>query len=327
MGSEMERELEVALHCAVAAARVCEQVQESLVGEGSITKSDRSPVTVADFGSQAVVCRILKEAFPEDPIVAEETSEDLRMAGNERLLGQVTGYVKTILPEATDERVCDWIDLGTKEIAPRYWCLDPIDGTKGFLRKDQYAVALALVENGEVKLGLLACPNLSHNLARPEGPRGVMFFAILGQGAYQTGLSGGNAVPVHVSPAGVGDAIRFCESFESGHSDHDAHSLVARRLGIIAPSIRMDSQAKYGIVARGDASIYLRIPNPKTPDYREKVWDHAAGSIIIQEAGGKVTDIHGKPLDFGRGYLLIHNSGVVATNGLIHREVLEALCI
>jgi len=325
MNKAVTRELEVALRCAVAAAEVCQRVQAKMVSDDAITKDDKSPVTVADFGSQAVVCRILKESFPSDSIVAEETSRDLRMPENGGLLKHVAQFVTAILPDTSEERVCEWIDLGTKATASRYWCLDPIDGTKGFLRGDQYAVALALVVEGKVQLGVLACPNLPNHLEQPDGPRGVLLWAVLGQGAFQRSLDRRETRPIRVSQAGLGGAIRFCESFESGHSDHEAHGQVAQRLGITAPSIRMDSQAKYGIVARGDASIYLRLPNPKTPDYREKVWDHAAGTIIIEEAGGKVTDINGKPLNFGQGYKLMQNSGVVATNRLIHDEVLAAL--
>jgi 3'(2'), 5'-bisphosphate nucleotidase len=325
MDGWLTRELEAAITAATAAAKVCQMVQTEMVRPETIMKADRSPVTVADFGSQAVAIRFLREEFPGDPIVAEETSSDLRKPENEELLESVTRFVRTVFPVATEEAVCRWIDEGSNEIAPRYWCLDPVDGTKGFLRWDQYAVALALVVEGTVQLGVLACPNLPHNLKRQDGPRGVVFLAVLGEGAYQMGLSGGNAVPIRVSTAGVGQAVRFCESVESGHADQEAHGRVARKLGIREPSIRMDSQVKYGLVARGDAAIYLRLPNPKTPDYREKIWDHAPGAIIIQEAGGRVSDLHGKPLDFSVGYRLTENMGVVATNGLVHDQVLTAL--
>jgi 3'(2'), 5'-bisphosphate nucleotidase len=87
----------------------------------------------------------------------------------------------------------------------------------------------------------------------------------------------------------------------------------------------MDSQAKYGIVARGEATIYLRVPSPSEKDYREKIWDHAAGSIIAEEAGGKVTDVLGRPLDFSCGAKMKKNQGVIVTNGILHDVVLEAL--
>ena len=84
--------------------------------------------------------------------------------------------------------------------------------------------------------------------------------------------------------------------------------------------IRIDSQCKYAAVARGDASIYLRMPTRK--DYREKIWDHAAGMLVVEEAGGRVTDVKGHPLDFTRGRTLDANRGVVATCGPIHDEVI-----
>jgi len=87
--------------------------------------------------------------------------------------------------------------------------------------------------------------------------------------------------------------------------------------------VRVDSQAKYALLARGEASIYLRLPTRK--DYREKIWDHAAGMLIVQEAGGTVTDVDGKPLDFTAGRTLERNRGVIATGGKIHRAVVDAV--
>jgi 3'(2'), 5'-bisphosphate nucleotidase len=97
---------------------------------------------------------------------------------------------------------------------------------------------------------------------------------------------------------------------------------VARILGITDEPLRMDSQAKYAVVARGDASIYLRLPNG---DYRENVWDHAAGSLIVSEAGGRVSDADGLPLDFTSGTKLTRNRGIVASAGPVHDAVLEAV--
>jgi len=85
----------------------------------------------------------------------------------------------------------------------------------------------------------------------------------------------------------------------------------------------MDSQCKYGVVARGESAIYLRLPRDEL--YRERIWDHAAGSLIVEEAGGRVTDARGRALDFSAGRTLDRNSGVVATNGLIHEAVLDAV--
>ncbi|NES00990.1 MAG: 3'(2'),5'-bisphosphate nucleotidase, partial [Symploca sp. SIO1B1] len=95
--------------------------------------------------------------------------------------------------------------------------------------------------------------------------------------------------------------------------------------GITTDSLRMDSQAKYGAVASGQAALYLRLPSPKTPNYREKIWDHAAGTIIVEEAGGRVTDMYGQPLNFSLGAKLVDNQGVIVSNGAIHETVLAAL--
>jgi 3'(2'), 5'-bisphosphate nucleotidase len=95
------------------------------------------------------------------------------------------------------------------------------------------------------------------------------------------------------------------------------------RLGITAAPLRLDSQAKYAVVARGEADVYLRLPT--RADYREKVWDHAAGVLIVEEAVGRVTDINGLPLDFSQGRELAANRGVIVTNGRLHERVLAAL--
>jgi 3'(2'), 5'-bisphosphate nucleotidase len=218
-----------------------------------------------------------------------------------------------------------WMERGSTatdgQAPPRFWTLDPIDGTKGFLRNEQYAVALALIENGRVVLGVLGCPNLPTG----DGDTGVLVVAVRGQGALALPLWDEAAAG---KPIAVGDesdpvAARFCESVESGHSDQSASAQIAQSLGITAEPIRMDSQAKYAALARGDASIYLRLPT--RADYEEKIWDHAAGSIVVEEAGGQVTDITGKPLDFSRGGTLNANQGIVATNGAIHARVIEAV--
>jgi 3'(2'), 5'-bisphosphate nucleotidase len=115
----------------------------------------------------------------------------------------------------------------------------------------------------------------------------------------------------------------FCESVESGHSNQDQSAQIAARLGITAEPYRIDSQCKYAAVARGDASIYLRLPT--RADYREKIWDHAAGKFVVEQAGGVVSDVTGAPLDFSHGAKLQANSGVIATDGRFHERVIDAV--
>ncbi|MGR3276418.1 3'(2'),5'-bisphosphate nucleotidase [Acaryochloris marina NIES-2412] len=315
-----ESEKHIAIQAVQAAAQLCEQVRREIVPE-AIEKKDKSPVTVADFGAQALICRALSTAFPQDAVVGEEDAAELRTPEMAERLTQVTQYVQALVPDATSKQVTDWIDHGNGQVASRYWTLDPIDGTKGFLRGDQYAIALALIEDGEIKVGVLGCPALSFT----EGQTGLMGVAVRGAGATLSPLAGGTPQSIQVVSAEQSDNLRFVESVESGHGDQSRQAAVAQAAGITQDSLRMDSQAKYMAVAAGEAALYLRLPSPKTPDYREKIWDHAAGVILVEEAGGRVTDIAGKSLDFSLGAKLVNNQGVVVSNGSIHDPVLAAL--
>ena len=317
-----EQEKEVAIAAATAAAKICEQVRQTMVPE-AIEKKDKSPVTVADFGAQAVVCKALAEAFPNDPVVGEEDAGELKTPDMAERLQQVTRYVQQVVPAATPEAVTQWIDHGNGKVADRYWTLDPIDGTKGFLRKDQYAVALAMVAEGEVKVGVLACPALTLTL-KAGSVTGILFVAVRGEGATMQAIDGGSPEPIKVTSASDTEHFRFVESVESGHGDQSLQKAIASAAGITTESMRMDSQAKYGAVASGNAVLYLRLPSPKYPGYREKIWDHAAGVIVVEEAGGRVTDMYGKPLDFSKADRL-ETTGVVVSNGEIHDQVLSAL--
>jgi 3'(2'), 5'-bisphosphate nucleotidase len=294
-----------------------------MVDAAFLQKDDRSPVTIADFGAQALVCQWLAESFPSDVIMAEEDAAELRKREHAALLDQVAHYVRRVEPNATRRAICNWIDIGGNTPAQRYWTLDPIDGTKGFLRNDQYAIALALIEDGQVKVGVLACPALPLDMDAPMSSAGVMFVAVRGEGAYMTPLGGGIVTPIRVAVNGTGR--RFVESVEAAHGNQHLQEDIARVVGITQPALRMDSQAKYGSVARGDAMLYLRLPSPKSPDYRENIWDHAAGSIIVEESGGRVTDMHGTPLDFATSAKMHVNRGVVVSNGVIHDTVIAAL--
>ncbi|MEM8738888.1 MAG: 3'(2'),5'-bisphosphate nucleotidase [Planctomycetota bacterium] len=309
-----EAELGVAVSAVRAASRVCRAVQADRVTAGTVEKKDKSPVTVADFASQAVVCAALRAAFPEVPVVGEEDSKELRDEAAAELRAEVAGH--TGMSEADTLAAIDhggWTPDGSTS---RFWTLDPIDGTKGFLRGEQYAVALGLIEDGRVVLGVLGCPNL-------DG--GLLMTAVRGRGARRLPLEGDgvDGETVAVSPVADVSEANFCESVESGHSDQDASVKIAAELGITARAYRIDSQCKYAAVARGDAAIYLRLPT--RPGYREKIWDHAAGMIVVEEAGGEVTDVRGRPLDFSRGRQLEENRGVVATNGNFHARVIAAV--
>eukprot|EP00980_Cylindrotheca_fusiformis_P030365 scaffold24711_cov122-Cylindrotheca_fusiformis.AAC.1 len=286
-----------------------------------MTKADRSPVTISDYGAQAIICKMLKEAFPDDPVVAEEDAKDLRTPEMKRQLAQVTKYVQQALANDSnapssvqEEDILSWIDHGNGKPSnkKRFWTLDPIDGTKGFLRGDQYAVCLACIEDGIVQHGIIACPSLELG-----GETGHLFIADRGNGAWSRPLNvedGTQFSKLQVSK----DTHSVVQSFEASHGNHTAQEAVSKSIGI-ENIILMDSQAKYAMVASGQASLYLRLSS-----YKENIWDHAAGLVLVEEAGGSVTDRNGKPLGFAE-IKMTQNNGVVVSNGIIHEKVILTL--
>ena len=324
MSHQFENELAAAIQAVSLASRICRRVQNSMV-EDALAKQDRSPVTIADYASQAVICKSLRDAFPDDPIVAEEDARELRSGDNNAFCASIFAEVSASGLETTEADVLDWIDLGNHDgTASRFWTLDPIDGTKGFLRKEQFAISLALIVDGVIQVAALACPNLRARDAW-DNARGVVLSAVRSHGAQLIPLDLPEVTPHTVRVSGTKSTAlaRMCESVESGHSAHGWSANVLEQLGAKGDPVRLDSQAKYAVVARGEADIYLRLP--VRADYSEKIWDHAGGVLVVEEAGGTVTDIDGKPLEFSRGTMLSGNRGVVVTNGLLHAEVLKAI--
>ena len=211
------------------------------------------------------------------------------------------------------------------------WTLDPIDGTKGFLRGGQYAVCLALLVDARVELGVIGCPNLpwipsllpssyqnaststnENTTSGNPGDKGVLFVAVRGQGAHQLPLfvpaqpqaqtqaqapsattttsatSGSLSSDITAQhrrvrlnmPRLALHELSFLGSYESAHAALDTSARVAARMGVRAAPVRMDSQAKYAALVRGDGSgaVYLRLPvagggrGGEADGYQEKIW-------------------------------------------------------
>lgn len=316
-------EIKFALQAVRQAALLVRQVQAEMVSP-ALTKDDRSPVTVADFASQALVARLLESAFPGDPLVAEEDAQTLRASPDE--LEQVRHFVAGMVPGAQAEDVCAWIDRGGATPARRFWTLDPIDGTKGFLRGDQYAVALALIVDGQVQVGALGCPVLSAARTPDQHGAGSLVLAARGQGAWTTTLAQpGSFERLQVSPLQEPSGARLLRSYEAGHTNVSQVDELSQALGSRAEPVRMDSQAKYAVLASGGGELLVRLLSPSKPDYREKIWDQAAGALVLEEAGGTISDLSGARLDFGAGRTLARNRGVLASNGRLHAAALQAL--
>ncbi|KAJ0246203.1 hypothetical protein HA466_0177630 [Hirschfeldia incana] len=349
-------EMDTAVRVVHLASSLCVKVQEKLRLPSSTngqvkSKDDDSPVTVADWGVQAIVSWVLAQVFGGQnlSIVAEEDTESLSKAESLGLLGAVSSAVNEALSEASSyglpkpDKALETADIleaigrcnslgGPKG---RHWVLDPVDGTLGFVRGDQYAVALALIENGKVLLGVLGCPNypvkkegLSNGCNQP-GDKGCVMYAKRGSGQawMQPLIPGGypeSATLLKVSSVDDPVLATVCEPVERANSNHLFTAGLTSSMGVRKKPMRVYSMVKYAAIACGDAEVFMKFAQSS---YKEKIWDHAAGVVIVEEAGGVVTDAGGRNLDFSKGvYLEGLDRGIIACSGqVLHEKLIGAV--
>ncbi|KAH7328775.1 hypothetical protein B0I35DRAFT_345483 [Stachybotrys elegans] len=335
----------------LAVLRACVLTKKVLAAVDEISKTDSSPVTVADFAAQAIIISAVRSAFPHDGFVGEEDASALRQdpALARRVFDLVCSITKDAanlpdllgahatsipIPASVDSMV-DMIDIGAQgQGGPvgRFWCMDPVDGTRAFLRGEQYAVSLALVENGRELVGVLGCPNVKLINGRIEESsvdtkgHGIMLTAVRGQGSTirhvpSHGLMS-SAQPLERlrAPADLRD-IHVVDCLLSKAYRHDIVQQVTEALGAQYPGTEVySSHVRYAALIVGGGDFQLRVPiGPKT---RMCVWDHAGAQLIFTELGGKITDLDGNPIDFGAGRDLNRNRGMVAAKEDIHDRVL-----
>ena len=322
------RLIPAALEAVCTACAISRAIQQNLEQIKEVTKDDRSPVTVADYAVQAIVSMVLHEKLGAQDcrIVGEEDAAELRTDAQAIIRAAVVEAVRSWRPQVSEEDVLNAIDAcdhdGTSD---GFWALDPVDGTKGFLRGQHYAIALGRVENGKVVAGVMGCPNLSIDQSHPlnqNDDEGVVYAASQGAGAWEFAACDPDASPMRILASQYVEdkPLRFCESAEKGHSNRGDSGRIVDDIGTEGEPARLDSQCKYALVARGQADGYLRLPTSKT--YVEKIWDHAAGMCIAKEAGAVVSDVSGKDLDFSKGQRLEENRGVIcAIDGLQQRII------
>ncbi|XP_052208350.1 PAP-specific phosphatase HAL2-like [Diospyros lotus] len=372
MGDEKYyNELDVAVRVVHLACSLCRKVQDGLVSTNTDqvkSKDDDSLVTVADWSVQATVSWILSEIFGSQnvSIIAEEDVRTLSNAESAGLLDVVVSTVNECLAEAPkfglkkpdrtlgSSQVLEAIKRCNSNGGPvgRHWVLDPVDGTLGFVRGDQYAVALAMIEDGQVVVGVLGCPNYpmrkewlnyhhqhyrtmsKESLSPPlSWEEGCVMYTRKGSGeAWMQPLITGDgklewpnvAERIQVSSIDDPALATFCEPAERANSNHSFTAGLAHSVGLRNQPLRVYSMVKYAAIARGDAEIFMKFARA---GYKEKIWDHAAGVLIIQEAGGVVTDAGGRPLDFSKGlYLEGLDRGIVACCGhSLHDKIIGAI--
>ena len=300
------------------AAKLCRLVQERYLIANTKSVGDHSePVTIADYGSQAIICRALQERYPADAVVAEESGEQFMQLVSADQRKQILQLLAQVLLQTVSEaELVTWLDFGAERSAARTWVIDPIDGTKGFLARRHYAIACGLLLEGQVAEGIVATPGYNAGT-------GALFYTRDGE-TYRAPLTGGDGTRVTVSARSRPEDFVAVQSFERAHASKSRMTRARELAGLgDARILELDSMEKYALVACGDADLYMRLPREGS-SYAHRIWDHVAGVALVQAAGGIVTDLDGSPLDFSRGETL-PNAGMIISNGQHHQRVVEAV--
>ena len=212
-------------------------------------KGDHSPLTAADKAAHAVIVQGLQKAYPTIPILSEE--------------GRTIPYSQR----------CNW---------NRFWLVDPLDGTKEFIKKnDEFTVNIALIDHNRVVAGLVNVP-----------AQNVTFFGALGLGSWKMKDSEPpQAIQVRQIPADGALMVVMSRS-------HPAPALVNYLESLtVGDALPVGSSLKFCVVAEGKADLYPRL-GPTME------WDTAAGHAVVEAAGGRVTQMDGTPLTYNKENLL-----------------------
>lgn len=311
-------EANLALHAAVEAVRAAARAIAALGAPEAFTKPDASPVTIADVAAQCAAAAVLRQRLGASVRIAgEEDADTLQGAAGAGVLALASAALASAgLPMSAAEVAAALHACTDQGGSGSFWALDPLDGTKGYLRGGQFAVALARVDDGVPTIAAMACPRLPFRGV--EGQGGVIAGATR-SGAWQAPLTRpSERQPIQCAPWQPGSQFTLAESVEASHAAHERCAAMLAPAGAFA-SVRIDSQCKYLLVARGDAHCFLRVP-PKS-GYAEKVWDHAAGALIATAAGTTVTDALGAPLDFNSGRSMRAGAGAMCAVPQLHRAL------
>ncbi|XP_076922722.1 putative 3'(2'),5'-bisphosphate nucleotidase, mitochondrial [Bidens hawaiensis] len=325
------------------------QVKRSLfTSDGMILeKNDQTPVTIADFGVQALISLELGKLFPSIPLVAEEDSAFLRSNNLvDAVVNVVTDNASCQDKALTQGDVVEAIDR-RGEFGPKpatYWVLDPIDGTLEFVKGSEalYVVGLALVVEGQIVLGVMGCPKWRADKPTSTGHEhepepGIIMAAHIGCGTWAKGLPNLQNQTVNWTQCLVdGYSLvhkgRFCISESQTSlplsslfgSTTDVDNVGDEEV-LLLPTC-CGSLCKYLMVASGRASVFIQRTRV---DRVIKVWDHAVGVICVHEAGGKVTDWNGDQLDLAADEVerkaLFPPGGILVSNNSLHQEILQII--
>lgn len=278
---------------------------QTMGADAAWQKEDQTPLTIADLASQAILLGTIGDVRPGDRVHAEEEEESV-LAGDraERVRDVMEEVLKTtISPEELKDRI-RYRGLGESGAK---WFVDPIDGTKGYIKGLFYAIAVGRMQNGHITEAWMAVPT---GEARMEAITGRLFVAQRGNGVRKFRCEEGVEEKFEkLSPSDSDDRERLSVIASRAHDTVDLPPAVDQSKWRVE-LLSMDSQAKYAALASGAAELYPRKPSKSYGAFYN--WDHAAGALLVEEAGGKVTDLEGKPLDWTRGDRLTGNTGIFA---------------
>jgi len=281
-------------------------------------KGGNDPVTIADYGIQALLLRAMHTHFPDDGIIAEEDSAHFFELVSPEQQALIAELLSDVLGEAV--RIADiahWLDYGQNRVCSRMWTVDPIDGTRGYVSGRRYSVAIGLLVDHQPTAGLLACAEYPN-----DAGHGVLFYTQDGA-AYAQPLNGERTPRrIHVSEVDNPARLHTVLSTDAIDIDQPRVEPVLAAAHIESKFDYVDGQDKYAMVAAGDVDFYLR---PVRPEFRpHNIWDHVPGVAIVQAAGGVVSDLDGEPLDFSRGRTL-PKQGVMVSSARAFPLVLDAV--
>jgi 3'(2'), 5'-bisphosphate nucleotidase len=342
MAESFAKERKIAENAVFRAALLTKKIQ-SLVKE--LPKADATPVTVADFAAQALLISALRGVFPNDAFLGEEDCSALRKDAELRdcvyelvCSAGADGGMELAMPSSAEDMM-DMIDFGgAGQGGPmgRFWVMDPIDGTATFLLGQQYAVSLALIENGKEVVGVLACPSLRvtddgrvDEKSVDEDGLGVMLTAVKGQGATARYFPPSANARDGLTPAQPLSRLSSCtdlsnlhliDSQKSKSARHDLPQKLAEKIGAKYPGTDIwSSHIRYAALILGGGDVWLRIPTHADAVFY--IWDNAGAQLVFTELGGKITDLDGKETDFGAGRELKGNRGMIAAREGVYDEV------
>lgn len=308
--------LEIALEAILAGLGALRMVLNDPRARVPVLKSDGSPVTAGDLAVQMAVCAVLAKRSPDLAVVGEEGEGSVSGDGGSELLDRAVAAVRASMGAEAPADPVELLMQPPRQPGAKWWTVDPIDGTKGFRSARHYALCLALVESGRATIGVLSCPTLVMGRdpleVGADTQSGTIYCGVDGQGAWKFQPRDGQRSVTEPMvavrrPKRTATTLRVCDSIEGG-SRAERMRGVMTATGLAWNSIALDSQCKYALVAEGAADCFMRVPGSRGA---EKVWDHAPGVVVAQEAGASVSDLCGNPLVFA-GESLDRNVGTLA---------------